>query len=54
METIKVKIKDKRTGAITEVKASIADDFIGTGNFELLEEKEEPKKSFNTNKLNKE
>lgn len=53
METVKTKIRDKRTGAITEVKASIADDFIGTGDFELVKE-EEPKKSFNIEKLNKE
>ena len=46
MET--VKIRYKKTGAITEVKASLAGDFIGTGDFELVEtEEEKPKKTFN-------
>lgn len=33
-----VKIRDKRTGAIKEVKKEIAGDFVGTGNFEVVEE----------------
>ena len=43
----KVKIKDKTTGAIKEVKKSLADDYVGTGKFELVvETKEEKKPSF--------
>lgn len=34
----KVKIIDKKTGAIKEVKKSLAGDYIGTGNFEIYEE----------------
>lgn len=47
----KVKIKDIKTGAIKEVKKSLASDFIGTKKFELYDEKEK-KSSFNreTNK----
>lgn len=37
----KVKIKDIKTGAVMEVKASLADDYIGTGRFVLLENKKE-------------
>lgn len=33
----KVKIKDIKTGAIKEIKKSLAGDFIGTGNFVLVE-----------------
>ena len=36
----KVKIKNIKTGAIEEVKKSLAGDYIGTGNFVLYEEKE--------------
>lgn len=55
MEIIKTKIRNKKTGAITEVKSSLADDFIGTGEFELVEKEEEkPKKTFNTDSSNKE
>lgn len=51
MKQPKVKIKDIKTGAITEVKKSLADDFIGTGKFELVKEKEEEKtKDFSLNK----
>lgn len=39
----KVKIKDIKTGAIKEVKKSVASDFIGTGNFVLVNENEEKK-----------
>lgn len=42
----KVKVKDKVTGAIKEVNKALADDFIGTGNFELVEEKKANEKSF--------
>ena len=45
----KVKIKDIKDGSIKEVKQELADDFIGTGKFVLVEEKEEeikPKNSF--------
>lgn len=40
----KVKIKDIKTGAVKEVKKSLAGDFIGTGKFTLVEEKFKPKK----------
>lgn len=50
METIKVKVKDKKTGTIYEVKKSLASDYIGTGDFELVkdvkESKEEKKPTF--------
>jgi hypothetical protein len=35
----KVKIKDIKTGAIKEVKKSLAGDYVGTGKFVLVEEK---------------
>ena len=41
----KVKIQDKRTGAVKEVKKSLAGDYIGTGNFILYKE---PKKQENS------
>ena len=41
----KVKIKDIKTGAIKEVKKSLAGDFIGTGKFVLVDEKEAKKPS---------
>lgn len=31
-----VEIKDIKTGAIMKVKSSLASDYIGTGNFELV------------------
>ena len=43
----KVKIKNIKTGAITEVKKALADDFIGTGDFVILENKEEIKPKAN-------
>ena len=36
----KVKIKDIKTGAVKEVKKSLADDFVGTGNFILVTEED--------------
>lgn len=42
----KVKIKDIKTGAIKEVKKSLAGDFIGTGKFVLVNDKEAKKTSF--------
>ncbi len=42
----KVKIKDTNTGAIKEVKKSLAGDYVGTGRFVLVEEKKEKKASF--------
>ena len=49
----RVKVKDIKTGAVKEVEKSLASDFIGTGKFELYEEKksrlpfvEEQKKPF--------
>ena len=38
MEKVKVKIKDKKTGVIKEVLKSLAGDYVGTGNFELVDE----------------
>ena len=38
MEIIKVKVKDKRTGTIYEVKKSLATDYVGTGDFELVKD----------------
>ena len=35
----KVKIKDIKTGAIKEVKKSLAGDYVGTGKFVLVENK---------------
>lgn len=37
----KVKIIDIKTGAVKEVKKSLAGDYIGTGKFELFVEKKE-------------
>ncbi len=51
MET--VTIKSIKTGATTEVKASLAGDFIGTGEFELVVKEEKPKKTFNTDNSKK-
>lgn len=36
----KVKIKDKKTGAVKEVKKSLAGDYVGTGKFVIVDEKE--------------
>lgn len=52
-----VSIKDKKTGAIKKVKKVLASDYVGTGKFELLEEKKEKQPVFNINKdfsINKE
>lgn len=35
----KVKIKDIKDGTIKEVKKELADDYIGTGKFVLVEDK---------------
>ena len=43
MEILKVKIRDKKTGAIKMVKKSLADDYVGTKQFEIVSE-EMPKK----------
>lgn len=43
----KVKIKDIKTGAVKEVKKTLAADYIGTGKFVLVEEKEEQPKKYN-------
>lgn len=42
----KVKIKDIKTGAIKVVKKSLAGDYIGTGKFTLVDNKEVKKTSF--------
>ena len=44
---------DKKTGAVKEVKKSLASDYIGTGKFEIYKEPEKEKKKdfkFNINK----
>ena len=38
MNNEKVKIKNKKTGAIKEIKKTLASDYIGTGDFVLVEE----------------
>ena len=43
MEILKVKIRDKKTGAIKMVKKSLAGDYVGTKQFEIVSE-EMPKK----------
>ena len=43
----KVKIKDIKTGAVKEVKKTLAADYIGTGKFVLVEEKKEQPKKYN-------
>ena len=35
----KIKVKDVKTGAIKEVKKSLAGDYVGTGNFVLVDDK---------------
>lgn len=42
-----VKVKDVRTGAVKEVKKEIAGDFVGTGNFVIVDEKKENKSKNN-------
>lgn len=42
MET--VKIKDKRTGAEKTVKKSLASDYVGTGNFEIVKDEKKVSK----------
>lgn len=41
-------IKDKKTGAIKEVKDNIASTFIGTGRFVLVDKKDIKKPIYNT------
>lgn len=52
----KVKIKSIKTGVVKEVAKSLAGDFVGTGNFKLVEDKkvEIAPKSFVENKESKE
>ena len=50
----KVKIIDKKTGAVKEVKKSLASDYIGTGKFEMyVEKKQTEKPKFTINKEDK-
>ena len=35
----KVKVINKKTGAVKEIKKALAGDYIGTGEFEMYEEK---------------
>lgn len=51
MET--VKIKDIKTGAIKEVKKSLAGDFIGTGKFVIVEKLDKAPNSFSMNENKK-
>ena len=45
----KIKIQDVKTGAVKEVKKTLAGDYIGTGRFQMYEEpKQEPKKTIFT------
>lgn len=47
----KVKVINKKTGAIEEVKKALAGDYIATGDFELYEEKkQEIKPKMNVNR----
>lgn len=49
----KIKIQDIKSGAVKEVKKSLAGDYIGTGRFKEYKEKpakEEPKKTLFTKK----
>lgn len=48
----KVKIIDLETGAIKEVKKSLVGDYLGTGKFEVYQEKE-TKTAFKINKEDK-
>ena len=43
----KVKIKDIKTGAVKEVKKSLAGDYVGTGKFIIVEEAKEIKPKLN-------
>lgn len=46
----KIKVIDKRTGAIKEIKKALAGDFIGTGNFEIYKEEKANKGIIYSNK----
>lgn len=37
-----VKIKDKKTGVVKEVKKSLASDYLGTGKFVIVTENKKP------------
>lgn len=53
----KVKIKDKKTGAVKEVNKSLASDYIGTGRFEIAKKSIIPKeveKPISLSKMKKE
>lgn len=39
----KVLVKDIKTGAVKEIKKSLAADYVGTGKFVIFEKKEEVK-----------
>lgn len=45
MEIIKVKIRDIKTGTIYEVKKALASDYVGTGDFELVNDEEKEEKN---------
>lgn len=47
----KVKVINKKTGAIKEIKKALAGDYIGTGEFEMyLEKKQENKPEISVNR----
>lgn len=56
MEKVKVKVKNIKTGVIKEVSKSLAGDYVGTGEFELYQEKKveetKPKSFVNESKKN--
>ena len=43
MNNDKIKIRNVETGAIEEVKKTLASDYVGTGQFEIYIEQEEEK-----------
>lgn len=49
-----VKIRNKKTGAVKEVKKSLAGDYVGTNEWELVGEKNTEKKAPILNKIDKE
>lgn len=48
----KVKVINKKTGAVKEIKKALAGDYIGTGEFEMYEEKKQINKQENKPEIN--
>ena len=44
----KVLVQDKKTGAVKEIKKSLAGDYVGTGKFVLVEAKKQDFKPKNS------